>query len=280
MPSTLSGVVARSAPGRCRWPRPGRSSPSSRPAPGRTSAPSQCSTTGSVGWREQLAVDSQVVVGAAGGRGQVPAAHQDRLRRRLPATSASCSSYAARDLVQACAGPGGSWSVPTPADDRGRRPPGPRRRCAGSARGWPPSPGPCRAARCPSPRRRRSRATTGGAGRRRVASQSTTAGAPGDVVARAGRRRRARRRTRSGWWRRGWSARCRLARGQPVGAAVRAGRTAALIGPAPGPRARRPSRGGLQAELGQLHPAGAGAEVPGERRVRRRRAAGTPPTAP
>ena len=152
------------------------------------------------------------------------------------------------------------------------RPCGLGHRRGGSAPARSASRGPCRAARCPSPRRRRGRGPTGGGGRRACASQSIAGVEPGIVVGeRVGddmRRgvgdarevaRRARRASGTG------SPRELVALDRAVAAAGRS--TAMAQNSSSGTSSQRRSAQDLQAELGELHALGAGLEPVAPRAV-------------
>ena len=179
--------------------------------------------------------------------------HQHRPGARRPATSASCSSYAAVTSRAGWPGRRAAGRCRPRSDDRGRRPPGPRR--------------PMRRISSRGGRPVQAHAALGGVHRlgdaEAVRPQVAAEGERGvpvdggrgarDVRPRAGRRRRARRRTRPGWWRRRRRdgrgrrrprSRCAPPAGQRDGASQRSSGTstpAALARRSAGP-ARRAAR--------------------------------------
>ena len=115
---------------------------------------------------EDAAVDLGVVVGRARGLDQRAARHQDDAAAELLDRRALLL-VGADDVVDGDArAPARDGRCRRRSRSARRESPSRHRGCGGSARARSASPGPCRAARCPSLRRRRARATTDAGGTR------------------------------------------------------------------------------------------------------------------
>ena len=120
-----------------------------------------------LGLAQDAVVDALVVGRARARRGPArgsPSRSACRRASRSPPSALRRRGSRRRRVFAVVEVPGGRCRSPRRRARRARR--APRRASGGSARARSASRGPCRAARCPSPRRRRGPATTGAGGRR------------------------------------------------------------------------------------------------------------------
>ena len=288
-PSTWS-LVRGPGRGKSRWPSRTSESPSSRPAPGRTPRPASAGSPGSrpgAGPGRRRAV----VVGACAPPAPAAATPSAPPARRPPRTTATCSVGTPGQPHRPAGRTARSQLVGAGAGRRSARPRlAPAARCGRSAPAWPASPGPCCAARCPSPRPRRVRREQvppegerrvpvdcrGGTGYVVAKGSATTCAAAKATAAASGARVLAARRPGS----RSVSVSAAVRRLATDGSTViRATARYAVTARSPGivdaaALGRRP-----QPQLGELHSRARPTAGRSGAGGRRRRRAGTPPTA-